>query len=731
MSMNKYIALLIFLVCISNPGAVEGNPKNPADEVNMLFGTDSPAQCPLTAARPFGMISPGPVNDLKTPCGLSYGRNYVLGFNHTHLQGTGCPGYGVVTLFPTTGRAVFGATSVFSPEKTEACPGYVKMELDSYNIRAEMTATLRTAIHRYTFPAADDARILIDCTIGTGVKPVYGEAERINSREISGYVTSEEWAKNTTYFYMQFSKDFQYSDESKGAYLSFATIEGEEIFVKVAISYVSAEQAKKNMDTEIPDWDFEAVRQNAYDEWNRELSRIEITGGTPDQRAIFYSTLYRAFFHPQTTNDVDGKYRGMDDRIHVATDHSHYSVLSTWDTFRAEHPLLNLIRPDVALDIIKTMLDDYVQFGWTPKWKLAYRETSCMPGAWACIIIPDSYMLGITDFDADLAWKAVYHDANFSNGVSGYENVDQYLSRGWIDGNISNTWNGTTRTLQHAYCDFGLYRFAGALNKPDAAKVFRERAYYCNNLWDENSGFFRGRHPDGTWVHEPFDPTYSHVNGHLDYGDYTEGNAWQYLFHQMQDLQDLINKLGGDVAFEKKLDECFAGEINEHNIGQYWHGNEPDQHYAYLYNYIGKPYKSADKIRLCLEKFYANNTWGLNGNDDAGQMSAWYVLSALGFYPVTHATGEFIIGSPVFESAVLHLDGGNFIIQARNTSDKNKYIQKATLNGRKWNKGYLPFSEMKNGGSLFLEMGSSVGSNWGTAKDARPYSMSLEKADRE
>jgi len=725
--MNRNRLLFLFLIMTLNLWGMGNNPVKPADEVNMLFGTNSPAQCPLTAARPFGMISPGPVNNLKAPCGLSYGRNYVLGFNHTHLQGPGCPGYGVITIFPTTGQAVFGAMSTFTPEKTAACPGYVKMELDAYGIKAEMTATLRTAIHRYTFPASSDARILVDCTIGTGVKPIYGDTELINTKEISGYVTSEEWAKNTTYFYMKFSKDFQYSDESKGAYLSFSTTEGEEIFVKVAISYVSVEQAKKNMEAEIPDWDFDVIRQNAYEEWNRELSRIEITGGTPEQRAIFYSTLYRTLFHPQTTSDFDGQYRGMDNNIQTATDHIHYSVLSTWDTFRAEHPLLNLIRPDVALDIIKTMLDDYIQFGWTPKWKLAYRETSCMPGSWACIIIPDSYMLGITDFDTGLAWKALFHDSNNSNGISGYENVDQYLSRGWIDGNINNVWNGTTRTLQHAYCDFGLYRFASVLNKHDEAKDYKRRTYYCNNLWDKESGFFRGKHPNGTWVHEPFDPTFSHINGHYDYGDYTEGNAWQYLFHQMQDIQDLINKLGGDSAFEKKLDDCFSGEVNKEYIGQYWHANEPDHHYVYLYNFVGKPSKSADKIRLCLSRFYANDTWGLSGNDDAGQMSAWYVLSSLGFYPVTHVTGQFVIGSPVFESSVLHLKGGDFIIRSKGVSEKNRYVNNATLNGRKWNNTYLPFSEMKNGGELILEMSPSAGSKWGTAKDSRPYSLTLEK----
>jgi predicted alpha-1,2-mannosidase len=725
---------LSFLWLALLPGKTMGiqasdSASNPADEVNMFFATNSSAQCPLTAARPFGMVSPGPINNPGSPSGFKSGLDYILGFNHTHLQGTGRPGYGVITILPTNGDHSFRARSSYSQDKVKACPGYVKMELETFGITAEMTATLRTAFHKYTFPESGSSRILIDCSLATIrlEKPTYGDVEQENSRELSGYATSTVWATNTTWFYMEFSKPVVFTDDSiHGGYVSFNTADREEVLVKVGISYVSSEQAKKNMNAEIPGWNFEAVRESAYEEWNSELSKIEITGGSRDQRAIFYSALYRSLFHPQLTSDVDGSYRGMDEKVHRATDHGHYSVLSTWDTFRAEHPLINMLRPDVALDVVKTMLDDYQQSGWTPKWKLAYKENSCMPGAWACLIIPESYAMGINAFDTELAWEALYHDAHHSNGPSGYENVDQYLSLGWIDGNVEKVWNGTTRTLQNAYCDFGLHTFAEALGKSAKAEYFRKRAYYCNNLWDKETQFFRGRHPDGSWVHEAFDPTFSHVNGHHDYGDYTEGNAWQYLFHQMQDLQDMISKLGGDAAFEAKLDLCFStrtGGKNE-DIGQYWHGNEPDQHYLYLYNYIGKPWKSAEKIRYILDTCYANNGWGISGNDDAGQMSAWYVLSSLGFYPVTNGIGEFVIGSPIFESAVLHLPGGDFNIIARNNSVKNMYIQEARLNGAGWNNTYLPFSSIKGGGTLDLKMGSTTGSSWGTAADSRPYSLS-------
>ena len=726
----KYKMLCGLVMCIILVANSQTNNKkriSPADEVNMLFGTNSSAQCPLTAAQPFGMISPGPVNNIKAPCGFSSGRNYIQGFNHTHLQGTGRPGYGVVTIMPLTGEKLFGTTSTYLIDKVAAKPGYVKMQLESFGITAEMTATKRAAIHRYTFPKSGSAKILVDCTIGAGKSPVYGDVIQVNSNELSGYVTSEEWRTNTTFFYMQISKKFTYQDDSiHGAYVSFNTKDNEQVFVKVGVSYISADHAKKNMDNEIPDWNFDKVMGDTYNEWNKELKKIEITGGTKDQRSIFYSTLYRAMFHPQLTSDVDGQYRGMDNKVHTAPDHGHYSVLSTWDTFRAEHPLINMIRPDIALDIVKTMLDDYRDYGWTPKWKLANKETKCMPGAWASIIIPDSYVMGITDFDTGLAWKALAHDANYTNGIGGYENVDEYLNQGWINGNTEKVWNGTTRTLQNAYCDFGLYRFAKELGKSGDTEIYRKRTYYCNNLWDFESKFFRGKNSDGSWVHQNFDPTFSHLNGHRDYGDYTEGNAWQYLFHQMQDLQDLVNKLGGEAAFEQKLDLCFTTKTDGKNedIGQYWHGNEPDQHYLYLYNYIGKPWKSAEKIRFILEKCYKNNSWGISGNDDAGQVSAWYVFSSLGFYPVTNCTGEFVIGSPIFDSAILHLPGGDFEVTSINNSSQHIYIQNAQLNGTKWNKNYLPFSEMKNGGKLIIEMGKSTQSVWGTEKKSRPYSLS-------
>lgn len=737
-----YLPFLLVLLTISLSSCqTKTSTLRPADEVNMLFATNSSAQCPLTAARPFGMISPGPLNRPKSPSGFSSGIDFVMGFNHTHLQGTGRPGYGVVTILPTTGNKTFGAKSNYSLDKVVAQPGYVKMELDAFGITAEMTATKRAAIHRYTFPGSNSSRILVDCSLGTIRlnKPTYGDAVQVNSTEISGYVTSEVWIKNTTYFYMKFSKDFTYADDSiHGAYVSFDTEANEEILVKVGISYVSSEQAKKNLDAELPHWNFDEVKEDAYKEWNDELSKIEISGGTTDQRAIFYSTLYRAMFHPQLASDVDGQYRGMDCKVHKTAGHNHYSVLSTWDTFRAEHPLINMLRPDLALDIVKTILDDYRDSGWTPKWKLAYRENSCMPGAWACIIIPDSYAMGITDFDTELAWEAMVHDANWSDGVKhdadwsngprGYENVKQYLDLGFISGDVNEVWNGTTRTLQNAYCDFGLYLFASEMGKSTEADIYKKRSYYCNNLWDEETGFLRGKYPDGSWVHEPFDPTFSHINKHHEYGDYTEGNAWQYLFHQMQDLQDMNDKLGGDAAFEAKLDQCFSTKTGGKNedIGQYWHGNEPDQHYLYLYNYIGKPWKSADKIRYILDTCYANNSWGISGNDDAGQMSAWYVLSSLGFYPVTHGIGEFVIGSPIFDSSILHLLGGDFKIIAKNNSTTNMYIQNAWLNNSSWDKTYLPFSKIKEGGKLVFEMGSSISSGWGTAIDSRPYSLSNE-----
>ena len=700
---------------------VSGGPRRLTDLVNVFLGTASSAQCSPAAIRPFGMISPGPFNRLKAPCGYNMKASELMGFNHTHLQGTGCGSYGVLVLLPTTGNKELGTTVDVPAHRQSAEPGYYKAIIDEMKITAEMTATRRAAIHRYTFPKSNSVRILIDTSKGvlwTGKGDIRGVIEQVNSTELRGSVTTTAWREHTTWFYMEFSKPFTFTDKGdQGGYVSYSTAVNEELYVKVGISYVSSENARLNLDTEIPSWDFDGVRQGALDEWNRALGKIEVTGGTHDQQVNFYSAMYHLMFHPQTFNDVNGQYRGLDKKVHTAVGHNHYSVLSTWDTFRAAHPLYTLITPEVQLDIVKTMIDDYRDSGWGPKWKLAYTDTAIMPGTWADVIIPDTYIKGLTGFDTEAAWDLVTKNAT----VPGKRNsLDEYLALGYVP---HPTYINVTRTLEHAYCDFAISRFAKALGKSDQESKFLARARNYKNLWDPQTKFFRGKDKAGRWSYPgSFDPfTYTGQGN----SDYCEGNAWQWLWHVMQDTQGLINLMGGDAAFEARLDEFLTVQGGRHGserFGQYWHGNEPDQHALYAYAYVGRPAKTAEKVRLCLETEYKNNPWGMSGNEDTGQMSAWYIFSAMGFYPYIHAVPEYVIGSPIFDEVVMHLPGGDTVIKAKNNSAENMYVQSLTINGKAWDKTYLPHAALVNGGTIEFTMGPKP-SMWGTSVDSRPYSM--------
>ncbi|MCX7006420.1 MAG: glycoside hydrolase family 92 protein, partial [Kiritimatiellaeota bacterium] len=413
-------------------------------------------------------------------------------------------------------------------------------------------------------------------------------------------------------------------------------------------------------------------------------------------------------------------YRGLDGKVHAAKDHNHYSVLSTWDTFRAAHPLYTLIAPDVQLDVVKTMIDDFQDSGWGPRWKLAYREALCMPGTWTDVIIPDTYVKGITNFDTQAAWDMLCKNATVPGRR---DNLPEYLSLGYVP---YPAYINASRTLENAYCDFSISRFAKTLDKPKDEAEFLAKAANYKKLWDPKTKFFRGKDRTGNWsYHDSFDPrTYTGKGNN----DYCEGNAWQWLWHVMQDTQGLIDLMGGDAAFEAKLDQ-FLGTQGGHDgstlFGQYWHGNEPDQHALYAYNYVGKPAKSAEKLRLCLATEYKNNPWGISGNEDAGQMSAWYVFSAMGFYPYTHAVPEYVIGSPIFDEVKMHLPGGNCVIKAKNNSAENLYVQAVTLNGQSWDKTWLPHAEIVKGATVEFTMGPNP-SAWGTSPNSRPFSLTTK-----
>jgi predicted alpha-1,2-mannosidase len=694
------------------------------ERVNLFLGTASSAQTSPAAILPFGMISPGPFNQPKAPCGYNNRIKELIGFNHTHLQGTGCGSYGLVVMLPTTGNQELGTKVIVPAEKQWAQPGYYKAVIDEMGITAEMTCTKRAAIHRYAFPESDSARVSVDLSQGinwAGHKPgsMDGAMRQVNPTTLSGVAHTTAWREHSVYFHMVFSKPVSFTDkEEQGGYVSFATEDGEALLVKVGISYVSEVKAKLNLNTELAHWDFDAVRQEAKAEWNQQLSKIDAQGGTPDQQANFYSALYHLMFHPQTFNDVNNEYLGMDGKVHKTAGHNHYSVLSLWDTFRAAHPLYTLINPDVQLDVVKTMLDDYRDSGWGPKWKLANKETSIMPGTWADVVIPDAYIKGIRDFDTEAAFALVKKNATVVGRRNGLEN---YLKLGYVS---HPNYINVSRTLEHAYCDFNVGKFAEALGKDADAEFFYTQTQNFQNLWDPQTKFFRGKDKDGNWSYpDDFDPfTYTGKGNN----DYCEGNAWQWNWHVMQDTQGLINLMGGDAAFEQKLDVFLTAQGGDHGseeFGQYWHGNEPDQHALYAYNYVGAPAKAAKWVRRVLEKEYRNDTWGISGNEDAGQMSAWYIFSAMGFYPYLHSVPEYTIGSPIFDAVTLNLpNGATCVITAKDNSAENMYVQSMCINGKAWDKSFLPHEALVNGGTIEFKMGPKP-SKWGTSEASRPYSM--------
>ena len=718
----RFASVVVAFLC-----AVPAFAAEPVDLVNVFLGSDSSAQCSPAAIQPFGMISPGPFNRPSAPCGYAHRNKTLLGFNHTHLQGTGCGSYGVITLLPVSSAKALGATVKSSPEKRAGEPGYFMAELDDEGITAEMTCTKRAAIHRYSFPEkAKTRRVLLDVSqaiLYTGKGEFDGKVAAVGDHALEGYARTTAWGEHKTWFYMEFNKPFRLdAKEGKGAILDFPKEDKTPLLVKLGISYVSEKNARENLQAEIPGWDFDAVRADARREWNEKLSKLAVEGGTADQRVNFHTAHYHALFHPQLASDVNGDYRGLDGKVRKTAGHKHYTVLSTWDTFRAAHPLYTLIEPELQLDVIKTMIDDYKDSGWGPRWKLGPKEVFCMPGTWCDIIIPDAYIKGIRDFDTDAAWALIEKNATVDGRRT---KVKEYLNLGYVP---YPTYINVSDTMESAYLDFSIARFAEALGKNDKAEEFDKRSLSYRNLWDAGTAFFRGKDKDGNWSYpENFDPlTYTGKGNN----DYCEGNAWQWLWHVMHDTGGLIDLFGGEEGFRKKLDTFFitqGGDAGGHHdgakeFGQYWHGNEPDQHAIYCYNYAGQPAKTAALVRQVLDTEYRNDTWGISGNEDAGQMSAWYIFSALGFYPYLHSVPEYTIGTPLFDKATLNLPGGKVVITAKNNSPENKYIQSMTINGKPWANNWLPHSALEKGGAIEFVMGPKP-SDWGTAPDQRPYSL--------
>ena len=712
--------------------------------VDPFIGTGGHGHTFPGATVPFGAVQVSPDTRLTGWDGCSgyhYSDSVLYGFSHTHLSGTGCSDYGDILFMPTVGAAhlrrgdernpASGYCSRFSHRDEKASPGYYRVRLEDGGILVELTATKRAAFHQYLFPKSDSANVIIDLEHRDPV--IDSRLWIAGNTEIEGFRRSAAWAEDQhVYFVAKFSKPFEsygiavndtlwgggkrVSGTNVKAYVRFKTKAHEAVLVKVGISAVDIEGARRNLEAEIPGWDFDAVVTDAGRAWNEELGKIAVKGGTRGQRVTFYTALYHAMLAPNLFMDVDGRYRGRDLAIHQASGFTNYTVFSLWDTYRAEHPLLAIIEPARTADFVNTFIAQYEQGGLLPVWELAANETNCMIGYHAVPVIADAYCKGIRGFDAEKALEAMKHSAEAdSRGLRDYREL------GYIPSDKDG--ESVSKTLEYAYDDWCIAQMAKALGREEDYARFIGRAQSYKNVFDPATGFMRAK-INGAFV-APFDPAEVNFN-------YTEANAWQYSFSVPQDVSGLIGLMGGRERFAAKLDSLFSVSTKMSGtelpdisglIGQYAHGNEPSHHIAYLYSFAGLPWKTQERARSIMEGLYGAGPGGLCGNEDCGQMSAWYVLNALGFYPVTPGSDVYVIGSPVFREASIDVGGGRaFVVKAKGASKGNIYIQSATLNGKPYGKSFIRHGDIVAGGELSFVMGAAADTSWGTGAGNEPVS---------
>jgi predicted alpha-1,2-mannosidase len=720
----------------------------PVDSVRPMIGTAEHGHVYPGATVPFGMVQLSPDTRLDTWDGCSgyhYSDKTILGFSHTHLTGTGCADLGDVRVQPIRGeippKKGYGRPQAFSHDDEIAKPGYYSVTFTDPKIKAELTATAHAGFHRYTIPQGETPRLLIDLGNGIASDPVEGQFVVEKDTVISGYRRSHGWAADKTfYFVAEFSRPFKShgflkNDQPLPAGLKEAKAQwlvahfdfednDKPILMKIGISAVSVDAARNNLAAEIPGMDFDGTAAAAKKCWSDVLDKIEIKTGDPAVRETFYTALYHACLAPTLFNDADGGYRGLDHKIHPAEGFQNYCTFSLWDTFRAEHPLLTIIQPQRVDDFIGSMLAHYRQFGQhsTPIWSLAGNETWCMIGYHSIPVIVDAYKKGFRRYDVEAIYQAMRDTA-----MQDRNELKEYREKGYIPS--AEGKQSVSRTLEYAYDDWCIAQMAKMLGKEEDAVLFSKRAENYRNLFDPSVGFMRGKLADGKW-REPFDPR------QLVWEDYTEATSWNYTWFVPQNVASLIELMGGDEKFIAKLDQMFAEKSGllanipdlTGLIGQYVHGNEPCHHVAYLYNDAGASWKTQERIRNVMTTLYNNKPDGICGNDDCGQTSAWYVLSALGFYPVNPASGVYAIGSPMVDKATIHLDpkyfkGKEFTIVAENNSPKNVYIQSATLNGKPLTRSWFTHDELAAGGELLLKMGPEPNRQWAQSVKDRPSAV--------
>ena len=660
--MRNFFSIIILFTSIVTFG------QNNHKYVNPMIGTGGHGHTYPGATVPFGMVQLSPdtrIDGSWDGCsGYHYDDSVIYGFSHTHLNGTGCTDYGDIMLMPTMGEHNFIPNeygSKFSHSNEKATAGFYSVKLDKHNIDVRLTSSTRVGFHEYTFNNAGQANIILD--LNHRDKLLYGDVKIIDKKTIQILRRSEAWAKDQyVYAQIEFSVPLEISNSHSNEEISptfFAGTElklafskqvkkGEKISVKVSLSPTSYEGAKLNM-SEIKGWDFNKVKQDAEQLWDKQLSKIEITETDKDKLAIFYTALYHTMVQPNIAQDIDGKYRGRDNKIHKAEGFDYYSVFSLWDTFRGAHPLYTLIEKKRTADFINTFLKQYEQGGRLPVWELASNETDCMIGYHSVSVMADAMVKGITGFDYEKAFAAAKHSAMLD-----HLGLDAYKKQGFIS--MDDEHESVSKTLEYAYDDWCIAQMAQILNKKEDYEYFMKRSQSWKNIFDWNTGFMRPK-KNGGWD-KPFDPREINNN-------FTEGNSWQYSFFVPQDIPGMIEAYGGKDKFEAKLDEMFNSESKTTGreqvdvtglIGQYAHGNEPSHHMAYLYNYIGKPEKTTEKVHYILNNFYKNTPDGLIGNEDCGQMSAWYVLSSMGIYAVTPGEPIWSTVKPNFEKIKVNFE---------------------------------------------------------------------------
>ena len=728
--------------------------KSPVDYVDPFIGTGEHGHTFPGAAFPFGMIQLSPDNGISGwdwCSGYHISADTIAGFSHTHLSGTGIGDLQDISVMPVCkelnlsvrDRKTFVRQyySGFSHENEHAEPGYYHVVLDN-KIDVELTVSQRLGLHNITYPENCPKHLMIDLGYSQNWDtPVDNMFQKLDDKTIVGYRFSKGWAADQkVYFVLQFSEpmiSFQVlrnesfmnlvdtiSGQRLVGIVSFSESSSRVIRIKAAISSASIEGALANLNAEKLGWDFKKWKENARLAWSKEFKKISVEGQVEKDKTIFYTAMYHTMIAPTLFSDVGATNYKLKDTVREATGFDMYTVFSLWDTFRAAHPLYTITQKDKVPDMINSMLAHYQENGLLPVWVLQGNETNCMIGYHAVPVIVDACLKGVGGFDAELAFEAM--KASAMQNIRGTDHLRNY---GYIPWNLQN--ESVSKTLEYCYDDWCIAQMAKFIGNESDYKLFMERAAYYRNLFDPTTGFMRGKDSSGEWK-SPFDPLYAN---HRD-DEYTEGNAWQYTWFVPHDVQGLVDLMGGKEAFTNKLDQLFSIDQDvkgDHAspdisglIGQYAHGNEPSHHIAYLYNYVGQAWKCQEKVNEILRVMYDNDPEGICGNEDCGQMSAWYVLSSMGFYPVNAAEGVYVIGAPLFDKVTIPLDAGKeFVIEAKQLTKTNIYIQAVELNGESLKRSFIYHHEIEDGGKLIFEMGREPNKTLWTNKEAFPPSMSV------